>query len=127
MIGTYGDIAFEIGGSRVFTFDRLSRRSAATFSRHQRAGDKPVLEFMGSDLSEITFSVHLSATLGVEPREAIEELLAVKDSGEEKQLIIGGHLIGNYVITEITDTWNQVTAKGRITSADVALTLLEAA
>lgn len=127
MIGTFGeDIVFAVGGGQALTFDGLSRRSPASFARHARAGAKPVLEFTGPDLSEIGFTMHLSLSLGVDPKTTIDRLMALKDAGEEKQLIIGGSLIGAYVITEIADTWAAVSGHGIVTEATVAVTLLEA-
>lgn len=127
MIGTFGDIVFTASREKVFTFDRLSRRGSANFARHDRLGAKPVLEFTGPGLDEISLTIRLSVALGVEPQDAIDRLVAAKDAGREKALIIGGRLIGNYVITEITDTWDTVTARGRLIAASAALTLLEAA
>lgn len=125
MIGTFGDIVFEVNGDKAFTFDALARKGKATFARHERSGAKPVLEFTGPDLAEISFRIQMSLALGVEPKTAIDALYALMEAGEEKQLIIGGSLIGNYVITELSDTWTAVSAAGRITEAALSVTLLE--
>lgn len=127
MIGTYGSIVFEVSAGRTFTFDGLSRKGKVVFARHERAGAKPVLEFTGPDLAQISFRMQLSLALGVEPKTAVDALYAIMHAGEEKQLVIGGSLIGAYVITEITDTWTSVSAAGRIIEAQLSLTLLEAA
>jgi phage protein U len=125
MIGTFGSIVFEVSGEKTFTFDGLSRKAKAVFARHERGGAKPVLEFTGPDLSEISFRMHLSISLGVEPKTEADALYALMNAGDEKQLIIGGSLIGTYVITDIADTWSAVSAGGRIMESDLSVTLLE--
>ena len=65
-------------------------------------GKKPVLEFLGPGLEEISFKVQLLSSLGVDPDKEIKVLQEMRDAGEVGQLIFGETKIGKFVITDLS-------------------------
>ena len=62
-----GNIVFEVSSRKVRTFRDLKRTHKARFATHNLIGNKPMLEYIGPDVAEITFTMQLSASLGINP------------------------------------------------------------
>nr|WP_305146908.1 phage tail protein [Cloacibacillus evryensis] len=86
----------------VRTFSDLQQKSAARYAEHEVIGKKPVLEFLGPGLEEISFKVQLLSSLGVDPDKEIKVLQEMRDAGEVGQLIFGETKIGKFVITDLS-------------------------
>lgn len=124
-IGSYGNTVFEVSADRVRTFGVLERSGSGRYAEHAVQEKKPVLQFLGPGLESVTLDVRLSASLGVNPLAEIETLRAVRDGGESANLMIGGKVLGRFVLAELTETWGTVSADGALLAADVNLTLTE--
>lgn len=127
MIGSLGNVIFEVSGEQLRTFDDFSRDGNSRFAKHDVLGIKPVKQFIGPDLDKIKFKIHLSAALGVNPVLEIETLREYMQNGESLTLIIGGKPVGSgkYTIESINENWTVVDNRGNIISVDVDLELEE--
>ena len=125
MIGTLGNIAFEVSADKIRTFQQLQRNGSVRYQKHDVISTKPILEFVGADLDEIPLTVRLDVTKGVKP---LQEITAMRDNmnnGNRLTLVIGGNVFGDFVIEKITDTWERVDNRGRLLIATVNLSLRE--
>lgn len=64
-IGSLGDIVFEVSSSKVVTFKDYKRTTKARFQSHDIIGQKPILEYLGPDGEEISFTMQFSISLDV--------------------------------------------------------------
>lgn len=123
-IGSFGYIIFTVSSSHIKTFDELSRRTAAKFSDHEVAGKKPISEFTGEDLDEITFNIQLNRTYTT-PERDLMLLNKIKSSGVANRLIIGSRNIGKFTLREFDENLTHIDKNGSILFAEVSLTLTE--
>lgn len=123
-IGSFGDIIFTVSSSHIKTFDELSRRTAAKFADHEVAGKKPISEFTGEELDEITFNIQLNRTYAT-PERDLMLLNKIKSSGVANRLIIGSRNLGKFTLREFEENLTHVGKNGAILFAEVSLTLAE--
>lgn len=123
-IGTFGNIIFTVSASHIKTFDELSRCSAARFADHEVAGKKPISEFTGEELDEITFNIQLNRTYA-KPEHDLMLLNKIKSSGTANRLIIGSRNMGKFTLREFEEKLIHVGKNGAILFAEVSLTLAE--
>lgn len=127
MIGLFGDIVFETSDKRILTFTDFKRDTASRWAKHDVIGQKPTTEFIGPDLDEITFTVKLVASLGVNPRKEAEKWLKYAREGSAETLVIGNKAMGVYkwTVQSASQMWNVVLNKGEVYSANVDISLQE--
>ena len=125
MIGSFGKIVFEVSTTRVRTFDGFARKGSAAFAEHGVLDGKPRLQHTGSVLDQISFTMRLDIGLGTNPAEEIEKLRMIKDRGNEQKLIIGGKVLGDFVMISLDETWTRLDGKGRLITAHVNIELKE--
>jgi phage protein U len=125
MIGTLGDVVFQVSTEKVFTFQSLQRTGRARYQKHNVISTKPVLEFVGDDLDEIPLTITLNQNLGIKVVSEITRLRDYKSNGERLALIIGGRVFGYFVIEEVQDSWDRVSNRGECMLATVNLNLTE--
>ena len=89
LIGNWGDFTFYVSADQIKTFDSLKWDSAAKYSTHDRHLREPLLEFTGTDVETITFTMFFSVFLGVNPIKEIASLLQAMRRGEVNRLVIG--------------------------------------
>ena len=110
-VGSFGDITFyckSVGGrDKILSFHDLNRSSSASFSEHERNGEKAYLEFGGDGLDEITLTVEADARYGVRPLEIQDKLYEKKSLGKAEFFVLGGKKVGKnpFVITNISETF----------------------
>ena len=66
VIGAIGDVVFEVSSKKVETLRDMKRQARGRYATHEIVGRKSVLEFLGLEPDEITFSMQLNADLGVD-------------------------------------------------------------
>ncbi|WP_352416291.1 phage tail protein [Oscillibacter ruminantium] len=128
MIGTFGkNLIFETSSQRVFTPEKMSHTAKGRWNNHTVVGAKPKKEFSGADLQGFSMSIKLRADYGVKPRQTIETIVKMVESGTAEFLIIGGRPVGSnrFVITDVSDEWDTVYRGGELFSASVSLTFEE--
>lgn len=127
-VGNLGSlITFEVSSRKVLTFKKLTQKVGGRWTTHAVIGQKPKSEFLGADLRSGQLEIFLNSMLGVRPRSVIENIESAVESGNPLTLVVGGKQIGSnrWVITEMSETWNEVILDGRLVSANVTLTLQE--
>ncbi|MBQ4495063.1 MAG: phage tail protein, partial [Selenomonadaceae bacterium] len=85
-----------------------------------------LLEKVGDEPDEITLDVKLVRDLGVNPEEEIELIRGYIKDGTAESLIIGSEVLGEFVITELSEGRSFVDSFGRTQVAELNLTFEEA-
>lgn len=127
MIGSLGDVVFEVSTDKVRTFDDFSRSGSARWATHDIIGQKPLTEFSGPGQEEISFSMHLSAGLGINPSVELQKLRTMRDTGKVVPLIIGTAPISSsyWGIENLDEKHSTYDNKGRLIVAQVDVKLRE--
>lgn len=127
MIGSWGKLIFTVSSKQMKTFDAMKRSESARWSKHDVHLKKPKPVFNGPDQGSITFDMHFSASLGVNPMDEIDKLIRANRSGEVHRLIIGNKRFGlfKYYIASINGEFNYFDNKGLLLSGKVNVTLEE--
>lgn len=127
MIGYFGLHIFETSDEKILTFKDFSRETASRFAAHELINRKPVTEYTGPGLQTISFTLTLSAGLGVNPREEIDAWNEMAESGEVDFFVIGGTPLGadQWVVKSVSEAWNIVLNRGELYSASLDVTLEE--
>lgn len=116
LIGNWGDFTFYVSADQIKTFDSLKWDSAAKYSTHDRHLREPLLEFTGTDVETITFTMFFSVFLGVNPIKEIASLLQAMRRGEVNRLVIGPKAYGTnkWVIMSVcVRAWKPILRRDR--------------
>lgn len=125
-VGTFGTVVFEASSLLTRTFDDFKRQGSARFATHEVINQKQVLEYLGENTENISFSMILSAALNVNPFKELEILRAMRATGESQILVIGGKKIGSrWVIKNLDESITRFDGVGTILSAIVNISLEE--
>lgn len=128
MIGSLGPVVFEASTKRIRTFDDFKRSGSGRWATHDIALKKPKKQFLGPGTEQISFSVKLDVSLGVNPESELFILRFIRDNGIAVPLILNGKPISpgvQWVIESASESWTNVDSKGRLLTAQVELTLSE--
>lgn len=127
-IGNLGKlIVFEVSSDKVLTFKNMTQSVKGRWTTHAVIGNKPVSEFLGAGQRTISLPIFLSVNHGVRPRSTIEKIEKAVENGTPYSFVIGGNKVGanQWVITEMSETWDEIIKDGRLASANLTLTLTE--
>lgn len=130
-VGSFGDIDFLCtsidGKNKILSFHDMSRSATASFSEHEKNGEKSYLEFGADGLDELTMTIEADARYGVKPLDVQDKLFAKKSAGQAEVLVIGGKQIGSnpYVITAITEDYKTMYVDGRPIKLSFSVSLKE--
>ncbi|TVX93053.1 phage tail protein [Paenibacillus agilis] len=127
MIGAFGEVNFLVTNEKIRTYDDFVRTCSPRWADHEVIGKKPVSQFIGPGLDEISFSMSFRLSLGIDPRYEIDRLVNMQRSGKPFVLTIGKKAIGTYkwVLVGFEEKHVAVSNKGLILSADVSVRLKE--
>lgn len=105
IIGAFNDAVFEVSNFKVLTFKDFRRRTKGHYAEHKIINNPAVLEFLGRDLEEITLSITLHKSLGVDPFDTVNLFREMVKNGEPGFLVIGNHAFGEneWVITDLEE------------------------
>ena len=128
VIGALGDVIFEVSSEKVETLRDVKRQSRARLATHEIVAGKSVLEFLGLEPDEITFTMQLNADLGVDVRAEHTRLLNMLREGEPQWLVLGGRALGQgrWYVTELTARTEHTDGWGLATFVTLDVTLREA-
>jgi hypothetical protein len=88
-------------------------------------GKKPVVEFLGPALDEISFTMNISASLGVNPSAMIDRAFAIVKNGDNYNFILGGRNFGKFNMTSASTAYEIITNSGGVVSAKIDVSLKE--
>lgn len=98
-IGAFNELVFEVSTERVITYDDYKRETKARYARHELINQTSVLEYLGRDLEEITFTMMFTISLGVDPAEETSKLRRMCLDGVADYLILGNTVVGENLWT----------------------------
>ncbi|MCF8018294.1 MAG: phage tail protein [Vallitaleaceae bacterium] len=127
VIGTLGDIVFSVSRDEVNTFDGMKWDSSAKYATHERHLKNTLLEFTGTEADSISFNMHFSVFLGVNPMQEIVKLLIAQRTGKIMRLVIGSKAYGRnkWVIEKLSKDLEKFDNKGNLLVAKVSVSLKE--
>lgn len=125
IVGSLGKIVFGCSSFYIKTFNSLTRDSSYRWNEHQIIGRKPKLQFDGVNLENIKFNIHLNANFNINPSKDAETIKEYAKTGKKLKFILGGKVVGTYVIESINENYKDYTALGIVTKIDLALQLKE--
>lgn len=126
MIGSYGETVFTSSTGKVLTYTGLTKNADARYTEHALIGKKPLLEFVGPSLSDVTYNIRLDSKYGVSPQAEINRLTALRDNGTAKPLFFGDKFIGNFVVISVAESHRVTNPRtGTLMLADITLTIKE--
>jgi len=101
MIGFIGKFIFMSNSFSVKTFESLTRKVEPRFVEHDVIYGKPISEFTGNNLNDLTFSIILNKDLGVDPLEEYEGLKETAESGVPQPIFLYGKSLGKFTIRDV--------------------------
>ena len=124
-IGSWGDIIFAVSRKSVKTFNGMKWESAAKYATHDRHLKEPLLEFTGTDVEAISFSMYFSAFLGVDPITEVSNMIQAMRRGEVHRLVIGpkAYGTGKCVIEKLSYSLDRFDNKGNLLVASADITM----
>ncbi len=125
VMGALGSLPFVCAYGKVLTFNDLSRDMSVRWAKHEVIGKKPVLEYVGEDLAQVTLSIRFDTNLGVPPLIGLDHLKKMLKNKQVKTLVIGGEYLGRYVIESINEERKFHTGAGVCIVAEATVNLIE--
>lgn len=126
-LGYLEDIQFRVNSIKLLTFKDLSKQKTAKFHHHEIIGKKALSEFLGQDLEKLTFTIDLFEGLTVSVKEQLEILDGYHREGQPLEFVVGTSSFGldKWVITDLSESYNQIYRNGAITQVSVDISLEE--
>lgn len=126
-IGYMGSITFFSSDSFLLTPSNISRSGSARWADHDLVLKKPVSQFVGQSLEELSFKIQLIAHHGVTPDTQLKKLRQMRDTGQVFPLVLGGRPVTqNYWrIESLSEGDCYYNAYGKLTQCTVDVSLKE--
>lgn len=122
--GTY--LKFVTSDTRILNFNGFKREVTARTTNHAPIGAKPKIEFLGSELQNITFTIYINASWGVSPKKIEKKLIRCVENGTVAPLVIGRRSIcKNAMLVGVSESYGIVLERGEVYSAQFDLTMTE--
>ena len=127
MIGSFGDVAFEVSADRIRTFRDFQIQRSAKYSEHAIHGGKALLEFTGLSPASLSINIRLAAWLGLNPKEELNMLHEVLNNHIVMPFILDGEPQGDnlWVLESIDDSHEIIDNHGTSIAVEVSLKLKE--
>ena len=108
MIGSLGDVIFEVSDKKVFSINnQINRSYKSKISEHNPIYGPGMLRHQGRELTEITFGITLISSLLQEttPSEQLDKIKTMWEFGEYGYLTLGGQTFGAFpfLVTNINE------------------------
>ena len=123
-LGAYGPVVFTTSAQLIRNFEDLKVERRARYATHDVLNLDQLLQFLGHDLGRIEFSMHFHQAFCV-PQEELDALARINADHTAYPLVIGGRVLGDYVLEELRDQWSHVSARGQILAARAEVRLKE--
>ena len=127
MIGSLGDVVFEVSSDLMRTFRDLQIQRSAKFSEHAIHGGKALLEFTGLAPASASLNMRLDAGLGVNPQEELNELREILNNHKAVPFILDGEPQGDglWVLEGLDENHEIIDNHGMTIIVEVSLKLKE--
>lgn len=127
--GIYGAVVFGRVMGRIHTFEEVERKYTGRFTSHMVHLRKPLLEWAGNDLLEITMKLNLDASWCGNPLPLLAQWHFFHENALAAPLIIGGKPMGPglsmFVITEMNEHHKHWLDGGRLIAVELSVTFKE--
>ena len=129
MIGSLGDVVFEVSDKKVFSINnQINRSYKSKISEHNPIYGPGMLRHQGRELTEITFGITLISSLLQEttPSEQLDKIKTMWEFGEYGYLTLGGQTFGAFPfliidISEKNSYFNRETSEFDYINLDLTL------
>ena len=129
MIGSLGDVVFEVSDKKVFSINnQINRSYKSKISEHNPIYGPGMLRHQGRELTEITFGITLISSLLQEttPSEQLDKIKTMWEFGEYGYLTLGGQTFGAFPfliidISEKSSYFNKETSEFDYINLDLTL------
>ena len=129
MIGSLGDVVFEVSDEKVFSINnQINRSYKSKISEHNPIYGPGMLRHQGRELTEITFGITLISSLLQEttPSEQLDKIKTMWEFGEYGYLTLGGQTFGAFPfliidISEKNSYFNRETSEFDYINLDLTL------
>lgn len=127
--GIYGAIIFGRAQGRIMTFHEVERKYTGRYTSHLVHMRKPLLEWAGNDLVEITMRVNLDASWCGDPLPLLAQWHLFHENALVAPLVVGTKPMGPglslFVITELSELHKHWLSKGRLLAVELSVTFKE--
>ena len=127
MLGSLGDVVFEVSDKKVKTFRDFQIQRTAKYTEHAIHGRKGLLEFTGFSAATASLNIRLDAGLGVNPQEELDTLREIFTKHEAIPFILDGEPQGDnlWVLESIDENFEIIDNHGTFIAIEVGLKLKE--
>ena len=127
MIGTLGDIAFEVSEEKIRTFNNYKFSAGANYSEHNIHVKRSLLEFTGLKAASASIDIVLDESLGLTVADELEKLTQLLENHEAVKFILDGKIQGSekWVLEGLEVSHEIINNQGRTIRAGVNIKLRE--
>ena len=127
MIGSFGEVVFEVSAERIRTFRDFQIQHSAKYTEHAIHGRKGLLEFTGLSASSASLNIRLDAGLGINPKEELNTLHEILTKHEALPFILDGEPQGDglWVLESIGENYEIIDNHGTAIAVEVSIKLKE--
>ena len=127
MIGSYGDVVFEVSSESVKTFQDLQFQHKVRYAQHDIHGGVGLLELTGRDPSTGSLNMRLDSALNVDPMAELATLYVMMRDGVVSDLIFDGQPQGEgqWIIESFNEDWKVVNNSGKLIVAEASVQFKE--
>ncbi len=125
MIGSLGEIVFNVSSRQALTFKDLNIEVSPRWGEHNPVMSIPKQEFIGMGAKSLSLTIDLNVGNKINPQEQYEKLLTSTNAGEVLPFFLGERAIGNFVIANLKIVGKIIDNLGRVLVASVSLSLKE--
>ncbi|MDR3089861.1 MAG: phage tail protein [Desulfobulbaceae bacterium] len=123
-LGAFGPIVFEVSEERILTFDHMRAGRRGRYSTLNVADHEQLLHYEGKELSRLDFSIQLHHRF-CDPMAEIDRMYEMVEAHEAYPMIVGGRVLGEFVLEEVGDNWRRVADNGVLMMVECDLRLWE--
>lgn len=127
MLGSLGDIVFEVADDYILTLNDLSFTKSANYTEHKIIGKSGILEFTGLNAVSCSVKIVFDVSFGIDPKEQLQELERMMNEHEAAMFVLDGELIGSgyWVVESLNETFERIDNFGGAQRISVNVTLKE--
>lgn len=127
MIGSFGEVVFEVSAEWIRTFRDFQIQHSAKYTEHAIHGRKGLLEFTGLSASTASLNIRLDAGLGINPKEELKTLHEILAKHEALPFILDGEPQGDglWVLESIGENYEIIDNHGTAIAVEVSIKLKE--
>ncbi len=126
-LGSLGDIVFTVSTIKSLTFKDLTHTVSNRFHHHEIIGNKPITEFLGNELDDLTFIMELQKDLSYTVEDILEKLNQYQLEATPLDFTVGNKPFGvdKWQISSLSEAYDIIYKNGYIYKATVNVTLKE--